>query len=532
MAITDNDILTSSKNQRKKMADVDNPIINFDQSTPNGRQYQSATFTSILPDIPCYNKTDRNMAMYGNDLMISVQVEPVEGEIPGLDNIPPYERQVHYFNRTNKHILVTDKHNITMTLPKSRINIPYQREHFIIRVIHNFNQSEIALSILRNHQAERSYLTVEDVERDLIISSITNAYNQGYFNNNSRSHRVTVDRIIPIALLQQYASIYVSDLDLLFRFEGTDIETPHPTSQDAVLYGETLDILKHKRISGMFYEIIDNESEYSTRYICLGTKVVQIPVNKNKGKESGIYMTHFENVLTDKLQITLERHPLDKSEDIGVYQTREEAETKGNLQKAFEIELAQQKREYEREKIENERLKIELHRVKEQRQEEIEKLTHERKRIELELQMQKNKDDHKFNSKEREEDIEARRVKNEYDMAQHARKMIELENSLSELKLQKQLSEQELLSKIEILKRTLELKEREHQLELEEKEVKTHYDILAKARDDYYQGRSYARKDTSEFVKWLPTITTGVIATGVLIYTKTSNKDRNDFDGI
>jgi len=241
----------------------------------------------------------------------------------------------------------------------------------IIRKLHRFHNAEIARSVLYNYQVDQRLLSVSDDEREQIIRRISNEDSAGNLRNQNAYLEIIIDRIIPIKPFNEYASIYVSDLDLLFRLEGVDIGTPHPTSQDAVLQGEILDHIGDRRISGAFYEIVDNDSHYSSRYICLGKQLVQIPIHRDPGKEPGIYHTKIDNINVDHLQIVMSHSPLKDSESLGIYSTKEEAETKGHVNESHKLELA---------RLERERTKLEatIRQTQLERDEALDRLQHDR----------------------------------------------------------------------------------------------------------------------------------------------------------
>lgn len=451
--------------RRRKLPGIDNPVLQHDVQFPNGKAYQSTTFVTELGRKPHVLSSCLG-ADSGVQTMITVNVEPIQGTLPGMAENCYYECVTKYENYTNSPIKVTDRHNISFTLPKLRFLNPHQIERLVVRKIHRINSAEVAMSILYNHGVCKRYLTVPDEERHTVISSLLEAQAQGEFKRSNFGIDITIDRIIPIKLLQHYASIYVHDVDMLFQFDDIDIGTPHPTSQDALLQGQILEQVGDQLLTGAFYEIIDNDNKFMSRYVCLGKDIVQIPINRVPGKEPGIYQTTIDNVNSNQLRITMNHHPLDKAEELGIFPTKEEAETNGHVNEAHKLRMKQLEMTAQEQQRNYDLLKLE-------RDNAVAELAHDRR-------------------------LKDHQVTVEQSTLTQATTRLESETGLID-----------------------------HVLRLERKLEEDRIDRNKLQRNEYYEERSAHRKDTSEFVKWIPALLSGGIGVATMLSIQRNNSNRN-----
>lgn len=105
--------------KKQKVPNGDHVVLHFDQCNPNGKVFRSSSFTAAVPTQPMILENRRHN-LNGYETMVSVSVEPTDAAVPDLGNFPQYECSIRYFNNTNRAIVVTDKHNISFTMPKPR----------------------------------------------------------------------------------------------------------------------------------------------------------------------------------------------------------------------------------------------------------------------------------------------------------------------------------------------------------------------------------------------------------------------------
>jgi len=464
------------------------PVVKYDNpSYPTGRPYESIVTDSKIPVRPKIVKTDQNCLVYDDSIMISVEVKPTEGSLPDLEMNASYSLQTQYFNRTENNFMVTDRQNLTVTIPKSKILHHRTRQAFVVRRHHTFSNREAVESALENHRVERGNLIEENTELLQVLEQLEKELNRGNIHHNSVGISVFVDRLIPVELLTRYASIYISDLDILVRLDGQMIYTPHPTSKDAMLRGEFLEQTEGRPVSGGLYEIVDNESSFAQRFISVGTDIIELPILRDRSRKSGVYAFKAEFSQMGKREFNLQYYPLEDMNKLGIYPTREEALGNGNAARVFEREMIAAKMELDRFKVESERAQRE-------RDLEIANMRHERALLENKLQMEKSSRDQELGKSEFESEMERLRVKDDLERRRWAQ---EQEKHLQEIQanIQRMMTEQ----------------------------MKDRLDREKMERADHYDRKSQARKNTSELLKQIPAIIAGVASIVALVLATKSN---------
>lgn len=400
--------------RRNFRLNVDNPITQEEQGFPTGRRYVSETSTTTVPGEP-HIKSNARFQNNGVETMITVSVKPTDSSITNMPNIVSYETSMQFFNETCQSIRITDRNNVTVTLHGHKHFNQHKEEFLLVRKIHRFVGIDNVKSVIHNFQKEQSHIRIDNHERHQVLTHIEELYRSGYLKNNNVSTEIRVDRLVPLKLFENYASIYVSEIDLLFSQTGIDLGTPHPMSQDALLESEILRVVGSYPIAGMAYVMIDNESSHMARFICLGSKVVKIPIIRNKSYRSGIYSAHIDNTRRDCLRSKVEYHPFEESEQLGIYTTEEEAEKKGNVGVAANAELARAKIELAKVEQKTAMLNAQAKEAQTQREEAEERIKHSRHLEKLALERD-------AASRELEDKIKAREKQDEYERRSQERK--------------------------------------------------------------------------------------------------------------
>ncbi len=93
-----------------------------------------------------------------------------------------------------------------------------------------------------------------------------------------------------------------------------------------------------------------------------------------------------------------------------------------------------------------------------------------------------------------------------------------LKEELTALKIKAALDKEK--NALELAQVKTDAKEKEEMLTEKMRAREDYYDSRKKERSDYYEERSYVRKDSSEIVKWIPTIVGGVLGIAAIIYAK------------
>lgn len=488
---------------------ADNRVHLTDRSNGNTRSYKSVTEPTPFGDKPHIYTTAKD-SKNGFKTLISVSVSPADGLVPSADRTAPYECRTQYFNRSNMDVKITDKQNVSFTVKKNRFVNANQEEHFIVRKIHTFNDIETARSVLIHYQNEKEFLAIEDGERKMILDEINGRSNCGDLKSFSHAFSLTVDRLIPISLFNAYSSIYVADLDVMFTQENLITGTPHPTSRDAVVKGEIARAVECLKLSGTLFDAVDNESEHLHRYICVGKEVHSIPVIRDANRISGLYMYDIRNTNVDDMRSTIKHIPFDKGEEYGIYPNKEEAANKGLLNDTIKREFNLKTAEIELKNTllerENVTLKQEVARENTRREEA------NSRRESLEKEAQHLRAMEKIHQ-EREAYIEKANQERQDSKREEAERALAHQRAMDEIKAER-LAFVEEQQKREAEHNAL-MKEIAAKMKMREESDKT--ESNSQQRKDYFEERSYVRKDTSEFMKWAPALITFLMGIGTTI---------------
>lgn len=500
----------SRPEHRVKMVGVDHPVLQSSSPGNGGRGHSSTTFQTKTATHP-HILDESRMHCSGVPTMITLNIEPSEAPLPDMSTVPIYETSIQYFNRTNRSFKITDRHNVTITLSRPKLWNTTASDCLVVRKIHRFNHSDTALSVLYNYQNERGNLSINDGELTQIVDRIEDHNKTVGFRNPNSVFEITIDRIVPINMLRDYASLYMHDLDLLISEESTQLDTPHPTSQDALFRGSILAMTGARKMSGVLFDVIDNENAYNPRYISVGHQVLQVPTNRDPEWPSGIYYVRIENSSPQNLRANVERCSLDEGEKLGIFPTREAAQLGGNTDKAFEIRLQDAKRQHRETEIELERVKDELSRRSMDRTETVSAANHERDMRKLRLEIERL-------------ESEKERLATE----SHSLRM-KHELEVSTLEEKHRSSVRELNNKCLKAEHELEIERHKNELRRQSMNEEASHDRRKQAREDYYDERSHARKDTSELLKWAPTIVTGIVGVGAVIAIQSTRNQKSSF---
>lgn len=246
--------------------------------------------------------------------------------------------------------------------------------------------------------------------------------------------------------------VYVDDLDITVSMPEHALNVIHPESPEGRMLKARLEASQY----GFSYriEINDPNRLYGDRFINISGRVFRIRATTDETKPEGVYVHSTGSVDDEPLLDGREHMPFESADDaLGLYATAHDAKTLGNLA--------------------------------EERKREIEELQYTHKVQFMNME-------HEF--KRLTHDMETRMV--EYKRERGEREM-ELATEVSRLKLVEMRLEQE-------------AKEREARYATEKAERESRM-----LRDkEYYERRSYDRKDSSEIVKWVPAM---VLGAGVLL---------------
>ena len=135
---------------------------------------------------------------------------------------------------------------------------------------------------------------------------------------------------------------------------------PHPNSETGMNQFDIAQDQRHLGHAGVFIKIVDNERLHNVRFFYAAKQVIEVPCIKDTNLSSGVYCTIRSSAPHGGLLEETKVFTYEEAEvELGLYRTREEAESCGNPQILLAIEEQKTKRELSQLKIDNEKLKLE-----------------------------------------------------------------------------------------------------------------------------------------------------------------------------
>lgn len=252
-------------------------------------------------------------------------------------------------------------------------------------------------------------------------------------------------------------SLYLKNLDVVLSVLQGDLVPLHPYSEVGIrnrLVAEN-DSINNVGSFGYALQIVDNASVFGDRYININNQIYKVPVMRDPERPDGVYRVSSPSVKGDYALAPPEslyfRFDEVDAANLGLWRTYEEALTLGDV-------LAAKKQELESLALEIKREEAVLKREKQEREAAFEARKH--KYEELRLQA----------------DDERKRQEQSFKITEN--RMLERQTRLKD-----------------------EISELEHKRQITSMHQKDHYEL-----------RAYERKDSSEYLKLIPTFIAGVDA--------------------
>lgn len=401
------------------------------------------------------------------------------------ENLSPFKMTSIYLNASREDITVIERNNLPVTI-KSHASTASNAEFmhtalnihenkFTIRRIYTFKNNNIIHDTLRNIMIYNKHFTSVNKELDDLAGAINEKIKNDRLLNNIS---IIIDIDVKIDELKNKKVMYVSHSDTLLEFGSYSGKYNHPFSPEGFNNIDYRSLISEYKTSGMFIDIVDNDSNIGKRYSFMGSSLMEIPVRHDGSRQNGVYITKIDCDRIDNPNIKQERFDLDKCEELRIYKNVEEAKS-GNDNNVII-----------KEKIQNQEMEIL---------------------------------DRKHDISILQQTLDENKRKYELDLMEQTRKFKLLENTLNikKQKLQQQKDKQD--AEIAKIKSRLEKKsiKRKNKFDKLEKKRNDYFETRNKSRNDYYEDRSYTRKDSHELVKYLPAIGVGIIA-GVALAFKNS----------
>lgn len=356
----------------------------------------------------------------------------------------------------------------------------------------------------------------------LIYESVATGTYESYNGVHSSKYDVTIDQ----ATFNKYGGkVYVESVDLVIACCDLSEVPPHPYS---VLGKSTAAVRDDAELqSGLKYriEIIDNYAEYGDRFVNVLGEVFKIEAVVDGSMEPGVYKYTSPPVTSSNSSLppTAKRYTWAEADaELSLWKTFAEAETAGDVQTARQAELA---------KIKHEQALAEIAAKAKHSEDEL-----ERKRQEFFEDQQRKEREHQRKLDQLQEERRLTLQSMDDDLIRKQRQFME-ELSRKELdwrlsqertrddfydrrkeKRRERKSERKYLKRIKrIEERVLSRKDGSAKLKHELDSLKQQYE-MERIRNDHslaltkhsYEERSANRKDTTEVLKFMPLLVSGI----------------------
>ena len=241
-----------------------------------------------------------------------------------------------YINNTGVDITVAERNGIKQTVES---NITSNEKEFIAKTTYNISQDSYKnLSVLFTtvHDTDTTDLSVF---KKAFIASNENAPIVG----NSATIISTESSVTLDELIKAGSNLYLVEADVLVSTGTIKTAGSHPFS-DTSLFNTSLDniLLENKSSFALQIDIVDNDKVVGNRFIKILNEVRTIIPCKCTRRTNGVFVVTRESGHVDAPTRELHTHTfsLDSLESVGLYKTKEEALTGGDIRLGKAEDLA------------------------------------------------------------------------------------------------------------------------------------------------------------------------------------------------
>jgi hypothetical protein len=241
---------------------------------------------------------------------------------------------------------------------------------------------------------------------------------------------------------------------------------------------------------GVNFEIVDNQNRFGDRYLMLARKVYKLSPKSDYIRQDGLYITSMErDPLNEGKKKPIQSYfPLENlEENYGIFKTLEEAQTGGDIQSLRKETIISLEHNY----------RVELQNLK---------------NISLDRERENNDLKHQ---------IQQVQLKAESDNQVRKERMAAIEQENKEKDARRDQAERE--SKEAYAERERVRNEETARLVQTNKFLEADLERQRNMTKDFYEGKSYAMKNTSELIKWIPTMVGAVLGILGLVFMKTKS---------
>lgn len=363
---------------------------------------------------------------------------------------------VEFENHTGKTLYIKNIRNAVFAIqPETNVERVYgNHDHLAVHITYELTDINNIVETKRIIEAVKANGGVITEETERLYKEVQKLFAENPSTTQRRRFVFKVTRIIDASVITKSAAIIQNDTSLVITVYREQAKRPHPYSPQGLHEVDMENEKQNFGMTGVFIKVVDNEMIASNRYFYAGKQLISVPSTIDKNRESGVYVT----VATGAADLTVNRE--------SSFYTFTEAEERLGLYKSQELAL-----------------------------------THGNPELIKETEIARHK------SREMELKNEALSLK---------QKLNNQDVELAEIKRQNTVLE-------EALKAASKLRDFNHDNAKAERDIKNNKrknktEKKAMKEKQKYEERSAKRKDTSEIIKFIPTIITGAIAVGMLFF--------------
>jgi len=305
-------------------------------------------------------------------------------------------------NHTRWTLTLVDRNNIRQRVTNT--TTPYTQE-FIIREEYLIQPS--AFDDLQRLFVEKS---VDNDYKDLEV--FRDAFYLQYEQNKFRTMRIVLDCVIHESTIQQYRTLYIANRDTLISLEPPGAVVDHPYSYAALKndrYKEAASAIHGLTIS---LELIDNEKQIGDRYVYFAKSIMLLRPIRDHLRASGIYLGVTERDEKGQARVNTAVFNLEEAEEkLGLYKTREEALSGGDVKSLRQEQVAEMQHQYTVKQMELKEIERQLKEDNERLK--ADQLNREMKIKQLEAQMNKEKMEAEARMQKMKAEFDAAKMKRE-----------------------------------------------------------------------------------------------------------------------
>lgn len=371
---------------------------------------------------------------------LEVKTQKIERDSPFLTPQKLGGQVIHeYYNFSDSDIWVVDGLGMRMPIYPANTAVGQEGGVFMVKVTYSIRSNRAMVQTINELKAYKRLAEIPNSIVDEITVQLQNASNN--FSQQTELSFIIVYRADVI----KKQPIYCRDLNFALSAGSPII---HPNDPNFTHQRQML--MAHEKMAGcgVFFEVVDNESRYPSYYVHSAGESFNLKPVRDKLRESGVYYSRIE---TNNDGTEAERKAISIDDGISsgmIYTNEYDAKMNATPGALANAQDAANRKEIEALRFQTSKSKQEF---------ESSKYEMERERIRAQ--------------EESDRRINQIRLESEAHKAEAARAALVREKELIELKAE--LARLEAANKIKSMERT-----------------------------DYYEGRSYERKDSSEFLKY------------------------------